>query len=118
MSVRVDVITLGGSYCAVFRRAGEPDELHVDEAGKPLRFATASLALRAGRKAASASDPGTIRAERGDGLLSAWRKDKAAAIVAERTRVFSGFDAGASDEEAGIIVSGSRIVAVERRKRR
>lgn len=112
MSVRVDVVILGNDYCAVFRRKGQPDEFLVDSAGRPQKFATASLALRQGRKAAAAVKAPPIAPELPD-LLGAkvWRAQKDAEIAAERQRVFG-------PSRPSVLDVGGKTVVVERKRRR
>jgi len=112
MSVRVDIVILGDDYCAIFRRPGEPDEFLVDERGRPQRFASASVALRQGRKALTISSTPAIAPTVADVLgIRAWRAAKDADLKAERDRVF-GTSAPASIERNG------RSITVQRKRRR
>lgn len=109
MSARVEIVILGDDYCAVFRRPGQPDEFLVDERGRPQRFASASVALRQGRKAMVIADASAIAP---DVLgIRAWRAAKNADLKAERDRVF-GTSAPASIERDG------RTITVQRKRRR
>lgn len=112
MSVRIEIVTLGDHYCAVFRRPGKPDEFLVDERGRPQRFASASVALRQGRKALVITDAPAIVPAVDDVLgIRAWRAAKNADLKAERDRVF-GTSAPASIERNG------RTIMVQRKRRR
>ncbi|MGS1095855.1 hypothetical protein ACVCNR_14855 [Aquamicrobium terrae] len=112
MTVRVSTMAFGDRYCAVFHAPGRPDEFLVDEAGKPKKFATATEALRQGRKAlAPHTQSGPIHAGADPFGIRAWRSQKDEALKAERERVF-GTSGPASIERAG------RTIVIERRRRR
>lgn len=112
MSVRVEIVVLGDDYCAVFRRPGQPDEFLVDERGRPQRFASASVALRQGRKAMVIADAPAIAPAVADVLgIRAWRAAKDADLKAERDRVF-GTSAPASIKRDG------RTILIQRKRRR
>lgn len=112
MSVRVSTMPFGDCYCAVFHAPGRPDEFLVDEAGKPKKFATATEALRQGRKAlAPANQSGVIHADADPFGIRAWRSQKDEALRSERERVF-GKSGPASIDRDG------RTIVIERRRRR
>lgn len=112
MNVRVDVVALGDEYCAVFRRPGQPDEFLVDERGRPQKFASASVAMRQGRKAIAIENPPAMAPSDEDFLgARSWRAGKDAELAAERERVF-----GADKRKT--IERGGRTVIIERRRLR
>lgn len=111
-AVYVIVLTLGEDHCAIFRRPGQPDEFLVDKDGRPQRFASASVALRQGRKALAVADaPPTVSA--GEDILGirAWRAAKDTVLQEERDRVF-----GAAS--LATIERNGRTITIQRRKRR
>lgn len=110
MTVRVETVAIGPHYCAVFRTAGKPDEFLVDADGKPQRFATASLALRHGRKAVAATKTAPTPEADPFGIRT-WRAERDADLKAERERVF-----GTSGPVT--LERGGRTVVIERRRRR
>ena len=112
MTVRVSTMAFGDRYCAVFPASDRPDEFLVDDAGKPRKFATASEALRQGRKAlAPANQPAPIHVDADPFGIRAWRSQKDDALQAERERVF-GTSGPASIDRDG------RTIVIERRRRR
>lgn len=112
MTVRVSTMAFGDRYCAVFHAPGRPDEFLVDDAGKPRKFATASEALRHGRKALSISHhPAQNHADADPFGIRAWRSQKDEALRAERERIF-GTSGPASIDRDG------RTIVIERRRRR
>jgi hypothetical protein len=81
--VRVESLSFGSYYCAVIRRPGKPDELLDGVDGRPIRYPSASAAIRAGRDRivpAAAS----LRAE-----AISFRADRDHGLDAERDRVFA-----------------------------
>lgn len=112
MSARVEIVILGDDYCAVFRRPGQPDEFLADERGRPRRFASASVALRQGRKALGIAAAPTIAPAVDDVLgIRAWRAAKDADLKAERDRVFG------TSVPASIERNGRTITAQMKRRR-
>lgn len=113
MILRVETIAIGDRYCAVFRRPGQPDELLVDELGRPQKFATASIALRQGRKAVAIEKVPAIAPADDDVLgVRSWRAEKDAELAAERERVFG------PDKRKSIERGGRTVVVIERRRSR
>lgn len=112
MTVRVDVVALGDRYCAIFRRPGQPDEFLVDELGRPQKFASASVALRQGRKKIGVErTPATVPADDDVIGVRAWRAAKDQELAAEQERVFG-------PEKRKTIERGGRTVVIERRRTR
>lgn len=112
MNVRVDVVALGDHYCAVFRRPGEPDKFLVDDRGRPQRFASASVAMRQGRKALAIENAPAMAPTDSDILgARSWRATKDAELAAELERVFG-------PEKRKTIERGGRTVIIERRRLR
>jgi hypothetical protein len=92
-------------YAAVIHRDGEHDEFLSGEDGKPLRFRSATEAIRAGRKA---FQPCLAEMSAGDPLgIADWRKRRDQDRAEERRRVFG-------DDQP----RSTRTIVIERRRRR
>lgn len=92
-------------YAAVIHRDGEHDEFLSGDDGKPLRFGSATEAIRAGRGALGQH---LSEAVSGDPLgVADWRKRRDQDRAEERRRVFG------EDQPRS-----TRTVVVERRRRR
>lgn len=112
VNVRVDVVALGDEYCAIFRRPGRPDEFLVDDRGRPQKFASASVAIRQGRKSLVVADAPAVAPTDDDVLgIRSWRADKDAELAAERERVFG-------QDKPKSIERGGRTVIIECRRLR
>lgn len=111
MNVSVDVVALGDDYCAVFRRPGKPDEFLVDDRGRPQKFASASAAMRNGRKALAGEAAAATPARDDELGVRGWRAAKDAELAAERERVFG-------PDKRKTIERGGRTVIIERRRLR
>ena len=112
MTERVETVAFADHYCVVFRRDGQPDEFLVDEKGRPQKFATASVALRQGRKALAKNQaPSPTAEDRDEFGTRAWRAAKDAELKAERDRVFG-------VRPTSTIERNGRTVIIERKRRR
>lgn len=80
---RVTAVCFGAHYCACIHRPGRPDEMLDGPDGKPLRFASMSEALRAGRKIVMPSADTLLAASR------SYRLERNRGLDDERDRVFA-----------------------------
>lgn len=81
--VRVEAVSFGLHYCAVFRCAGKPDQLLDGPDGKPLRFGSAFKAIAAGKQ---------LQQPRADALAAealTFRANTNRDLLDERDRVFA-----------------------------
>ncbi|WP_164748412.1 hypothetical protein, partial [Mesorhizobium sp. M1A.F.Ca.IN.022.05.2.1] len=83
--IRVEALSFGTYYVAVFRRDGQPDETLDGPDGKPLRFGSASEAIRAG-KAKLVPEAKALAA-----ASKTFKADRRREIDDERERVFANF---------------------------
>lgn len=81
--IRVSAISFGTYYCACIHRLGQPDEMLDGADGKPLRFASMSEALRAGRGIVLPSASTLLAASR------SYRTERNRDFIDERDRVFA-----------------------------
>lgn len=81
--IRVEAVSFGFHYCAVFRCAGKPDQLLDGPDGKPLRFESAFKAIAAGKR---------VQQPRADALAAeslTFRANANRDLLDERERVFA-----------------------------
>jgi len=83
--IRVEALSFGAYYVAVLRRPGEPDEIIDGPDGKPLRFDSASEAIRAG-KAKLVPEAKALQV-----AAKSFRADRNRGADEERDRVFANF---------------------------